>query len=189
MRFLFAALALGAAACSSDINIGDAAPGEGYTLEVRANAAEQTYMVTGADGRMVAARASDGVSSLLDANGVQALAATPAPTSDAPEVMSMRLPGFEMKIGAEDGNPDGGDANVDISIGGADGQRIHVNADEGATADDGDDRAHVLITGADETAVRDFIRDAEELSPEVKSQMLAALGLEPVGQEVSAGQE
>lgn len=188
MRSLILALALGAAACSGDINIGDAEPGEGYRLEVRASAAEQTYVITSPEGEMVAARAADGVSTLMDASAVQALAATAVPESDAPEVMSLRVPGFEMSIGAEDGNPDGGDANVDISVGGAGGQRIQVNADEGA-AGEGDDRAHVLITGADEAAVRDFIRDAEELSPEVKSQMLAALGLEPVGQEVGAGQE
>jgi hypothetical protein len=187
MRFLFAALALGAAACSGDIGLGDAAPGEGYTLEVRASSGEQTYMVTGPDGRMVAARAADGASALMDASAVRTLAATPVPESTAPEVMSMRLPGFEMKIGAE-GEDANGNGSVDLSIGGADGQRIQVNADEGGVGED-DDRAHVLITGADQDAVRDFIRDAEELSPEVKSQMLAALGLEPVGQEVGAGQE
>jgi len=188
MRFLIAVLALGAAACSSEVNIGGAAPGEGYTLEVRANPVDQTYLITSPDGRIVAARAADGASALLDASGVQALAATPVPESTAPEVMSLRVPGFEMSVGAEDGNPDGGDANVDINIGGAGGQRIQVNANEGAPGE-GDDSAHVLITGADEQAVRDFIRDAEELSPEVKSQMLAALGLEPVSQDAGAAQQ
>lgn len=181
MRLLIAALALGVSACSADVSTeGEVAAGEGYTLEVRASDAEQTYLVTAPDGRMVAARAAGGQSALMDASGVQALAATPAPESSAPEVMSMSVPGFELSINAEEDDA-AGNGSVAVAIN-ADGQRIEVNADEGG-AGEGDDRAHVLITGADEAAVRDFIGEAEELSPEVRTQMLAALGLEAVGQQ------
>jgi hypothetical protein len=174
MRILIVALAALAAACSADVTTNGAAGGDGYTLEVRATHGEQTYLVTAPDGRVVAARAAEGASALMDSNRARSLAADPPPQGETPpEVMSLRIAGFEMKINAEGDNADeNGRAAVSIS---ADGSNIVVNADEGGPGEE-DDRAHVLITGADEAAVRDFIRDAEELSPEVKAQMLAELG-------------
>ena len=48
-----------------------------------------------------------------------------------------------------------------------------------AHGDDGNSShaAHVLITGADEAGARNFITHADEISPAVQAQMLAALGL------------
>lgn len=175
MRALIVGLAVVAAACSADVNVDRASSGGGYTLEVRATQGEQTYLVTAPDGRVVAARAAEGASALMDADRAQAMAADPPPQGETPpEVMSMRVPGFEMKINAEgDGNDENGRAAVSI---GADGQNIVVNADEGGPGE-ADDRAHILITGADEATAREFIQDAEELSPEAKAQMLAELGI------------
>ncbi len=188
MRILIAALALCLAACGpvvvSDGPVSGgsegevaAAAGPGYTLEVRALAGEQTYLVTAPDGLQVAARAAGGASALLDAGAMRALAATPPPQSAAPEVMALRMPGFEMSIGAESKSAGGDNGNVSISIGGGDGERIQINAHDGGDGDNVDS-AHVLITGADAQSVREFIAEADELSPSVQGQMLAALGLE-----------
>lgn len=184
MRVLIAGLAAFAAACSADVNEGRATPAAGgYTLEVRATAGEQTYLVTAPDGRVVAARAAEGASALMDADRALALAGDPPPEGETPpEVMSMRLPGFEMQINAEEDGAAGENGRVALSIGGGEGTNIVVNADEGGPGD-ADDRAYVRITGADEEAVRDFIQDAEELSPEVKTQMLAELGIDAAQQE------
>lgn len=179
MRLLIASLAVLAAACSAEVNVdgdGAAAPADGYTLEVRATAGEQTYLVTTPDGRVVGARAAEGASALMDGDRAQALAADPPPQGEPPpEVMSLRVPGVEMTINAE-GDEAKENGRVALSIG-AEGHRVVVNADEGGPGE-ADDRAHVLISGVDEAAVRDFIRDAEELSPEVKAQMLAELHIE-----------
>jgi hypothetical protein len=56
-------------------------------------------------------------------------------------------------------------------------QNIIVRASENGPGD-ADDVAFVRITGADEETARDFITDADELSPAVQAQMLAELGLD-----------
>ncbi len=178
MRWIVAVLALGLAACDASINTdkGGAAPAGGYTLEIRATRAQQTYLVTTPDGRTVGARAADGASALMTNDRAQALAANPPPrsTEDGQQVMSLRVPGFEMSVAGSDEDANGDRGNVQMSIGGR--QNITINADEGGPGD-ADDRAHVRITGADEDAVRKFIADADELSPEVRTQMLAELQL------------
>jgi hypothetical protein len=176
MRFLIAGLAVLAAACSGDVNVGgNAAPGEGYILEVRATSGEQTYLVTAPDGRVVGARAAEGASALMDGDRARGLAGDPPPQGDTPpEVMSLRFPGVDLQINAEgDGNDENGRASVSVNAG---DHSVVVNADEGGPGE-ADDRAYVRITGADEDAVRDFINDAEELSPEVKTEMFAELGI------------
>jgi hypothetical protein len=180
MRLLIAGLAFAAAACSGDISVdgGDAASGEGYTLEVRATGAEQTYLVTAPDGRVVGARAAEGASALMNSDRARALAGDPPPQGDPPpEVMSLRFPGVDMQISAEESGADGDSGRANVSIG-AGGHNIVVHADEGGPGE-ADDRAYVRITGADEGTVRDFISDAEELSPQVKAEMFAELGLSP----------
>lgn len=181
MRSLIIGLAAIVAACSGDISVGDgAASGEGYTLEVRATAGEQTYFVTGPDGRVVGARAAEGASALMNSDRARALAGDPPPQGDTPpEVMSLRLPGMSMQINAEPDDANGDNGRVALQLG-SEGRNIVVHADEGGPGED-DDRAYVRITGADEDAVRDFIRDAEELSPRVKDAMLAELGLAAAG--------
>lgn len=183
MRALFVCAAAVFVLACTDVQVDDAntelAGGEGgYTLEIRASPAEQTYLIYAPDGEVVGGRSSGGASALLDADGVRALASEPAAAeSDAVEVMSLRLPGFSMSVGGTDEDADGGNGRVALSIGGAEGHNIEVNASEGGPGE-GDDRAFVRITGADEAAVRRFIVEADELSPSVQAQMLAALGME-----------
>lgn len=174
MRGVLAGLAvLTLAACSeADVANSDNPPG-GYTLEVRADQDVQVFMVTAPDGRTTAARATDGVSGLMDLEEARAFSVLPAASEDAPpEVVALRLPGFDLSIAAE-GNTNSADgARVNINAG---GRQVHIEAqDDGGTETD---RAHVRITGASESDARDFIADAEEISPETQAQMLAALGL------------
>jgi hypothetical protein len=176
MRVWMAGLAALAAACSADVNVdGNAASGEGgYTLEVRATGAEQTFLVTTPDGRVVGARAAEGASALMNGDRARELAGDPPPQGETPpEVMSLRFPGLDMQINAEEDTGENGRASVSIN---ADGQNIVVNADEGGPGE-ADDRAHVRISGANEETVRNFINDAEELSPNVKAEMFAELGI------------
>jgi len=147
----------------------------GYTMEVRASSLEQTYLIVAPDGTTVGARAAEGASALMDSDRARALVDDPPPQGETSEVISVNVPGFDMSISGGGEDADGDNGRVQISLGG-DGQRVEVHADEGG-AGDADDRAFVRVTGADEEAVREFIAEAEELSPEVKDQMLAALGL------------
>lgn len=179
MRVLLTVLAVAlAAGCESEVGTsGAGVTAEGYTLEIRAGELEQTYLVTAPDGRTVGARAAEGASALMDASRARALADEPPPQGEpAPEVMSLRVPGFEMSIGASKEDAEGEHGRVALRIGDG-GQRIEVNADEGGPGE-ADDRAYVRITGADADAVREFISEADQLSPAVQAQMLAELGLE-----------
>lgn len=185
MRVLTVGLAALAAACSAEVNgPGIDAGGGGYTMEIRTTQGEQTYLITTPDGRVVGARAAEGASALMDSQRALALAGDPPPEGEAPpEVMSMRVPGFEVKVNADEDSGGGdGNARVAVSMGGSEGMNVVVNANEGGPGD-ADDRATVRITGANEEAVRDFIQDAEELSPEVKTQMFAELGIDAAQQE------
>jgi hypothetical protein len=179
MRALFlCAAAFFAASCADvqDDGAGLAGGEGGYTLEIRASPSEQTYLVYAPDGAIVGGRAADGASALLDSEGVRALASEPAAADgETPEVMSLRLPGFSMSVSGAHEDA-GGNGRVALSIGGDDGRNIVVDASEGGPGE-GDDRAFVRITGADEAAVRRFIVEADELSPSVQARMLAALGM------------
>lgn len=145
----------------------------GYTLEVRAAGDAQVFLVTAPDGRAVAGRAADGVSALMDAEAARAFNVLPEGAEALPEVMALRLPGFELSIAAEDGDVEGADgARVSIN---AAGRQIQVNARDDDGGNNG--RAHVRITGASADDARGFINDAEELSAEVKAEMISALDL------------
>ncbi len=148
----------------------------GYTLEVRAGEAEQVFIVTAPDGEIAAARAAGGASALMDAAALRTfLAAAPAAEGEGEEgqeVVSLRLPGVELTVSGDGGAADGG--RVSINAG---GHRVEVDANEGGPGES-DDRAHVRITGVPAGEAREFIAKADQLSPEVKAQMLAALGLE-----------
>lgn len=178
MRAVFVLFALAVAACDPNSLSGlgaGASPGEGYTLEVRAGDAEQTYVVTAPDGRVVAARASGGASMLLDGEVARALgAAQPLSGAETPEVFALRMPGVNISISADADNPDSDSARVSIDAG---GHSVLVDADEGGPGD-ADDRAHVRINGASAETAREFVVKADELSPEVQARMLAALGLD-----------
>jgi len=176
MRFFVLAGLTFLGACSVEVDRSGSSEGAagGYTLEVRADEQEQVFLVRAPDGKVAAGRVAGGVSALLDADAIQAFADTPAPDrSGEPEVVSIRAPGFELSVrGDPEGTgEDGGQVSIDVGE-----TSIDVNAQDGAT--DAEDRANVRIAGVDEAAARDFIAKADELSPEVQAQMLAALGLE-----------
>ncbi|MGD9966883.1 MAG: hypothetical protein AB7T59_10205 [Hyphomonadaceae bacterium] len=166
------------AACDgsySSTDITDQDPAGGYTLEVRAVEGVQTYIVTAPDGRQSASRVAEGGSALLDESAVQGLGEmAPLRSEPQPEVFALRFPGVDISVAADEDNPNSESATVRIN---AAGRSVHVDAEEGGPGDD-DDRANVRITGATESDARDFINDAEDVSAEVKSQMLAQLGLE-----------
>lgn len=146
----------------------------GYTLEVRAVEGVETYIVTAPDGRQTASTVAEGMSSLLDADQIQRLGvAEPLSPEPHPEVFAMRLPGVNISVSADEDNPNGDAATVHINAG---GRTVHVDAEDGGPGEN-DDRANVLITGANESDARDFINDAEDISAEVKQQMLTAVGL------------
>lgn len=174
-HWVFAAAGL-LAACSAEITTtgtGDDPTG-GYTLQIVATDASETYYVTGPDDISAAARIVDGVSALIDSNearlAVGEARATAADLAAPPERLAVRVPGFEMSIAAEDKGA-GADGRARISIN-AGGRAVSVDANGS-----GADNAVVRITGADEGDARNFIRDADGLSSETKQQMLAALGL------------
>jgi hypothetical protein len=81
--------------------------------------------------------------------------------------VSIRAPGVSISVNGDDA---GGGGSVSINAG---GHSVDVRADDGDT-----DRASVRIAGVDADAARDFIAKADELSPQVQAQMLAALGLD-----------
>ncbi len=173
--WMLAAALLCTSACSESVDLEGAPSGEGYTLEVRASEAEQIYVVTAPDGRSVAGRAADGASALLDADALRAFAAAAPEGEPPPEVLALRVPGFDLSIGGGDADGTGDTGRVSISVNGA--PRVEVNAQEGGPGE-GDDRAHVRISGVSESEARQFITKADELSPAVQAEMLAALGLE-----------
>jgi len=180
MRWLAALAALGlVAACdASEVEVNGVEVGEpgGYTIEIRASDLEQTYLILTPDGRTVGARSAEGASALMDGTRAQALAAEAPLRNDeeVPEVFSMRVPGFEMSVGGNEDDASGDNGQVRMNIGGG-RQNITVHADEGGPGE-ADDRAYVRITGMDEEAVREFIAEADELSPAVQAQMLTELG-------------
>jgi len=180
MRLLLLALAapLILAACDVSSSTSTSADPQnaagGYRLEVRAVDGVQTYIVTAPDGRQTASRVAAGASALLDADQVQHLGvAEPLSDEPHPEVFAMRMPGVNISVSADEDNPSGDAATVHINAG---GRTVHVDAEDGGPGEN-DDRANVLITGASESDARDFINDAEDMSAEVKQQMLTAVGL------------
>jgi hypothetical protein len=177
MRLLVAlASLLALTACDASTGSGNASAGGGYTLEIRASTDAQTYIVVTPEGATVGARSAEGASALMDADRARALFDDPPPQGETPQLVSVNIAGFNMSIGGSEGE-DGEQDRVNLSFGG-DNQRVEIYADEGGPGE-ADDRAYVRISGADEDAVRGFIADAEDLSPEVRAQMLAALGLRP----------
>jgi hypothetical protein len=183
MRIWFA-LALAAplmlAACDGSYSSSDAAGNAqetvgGYTLEVRAAEGVQTYVVIAPDGRQTGTRVAEGASALLDANAIQDLGDM-EPLNDGepnPEVFAMRFPGVDISVAADESDPNSESATVRVNAG---GRSVHVDAEDGGPGEN-DDRANVRITGATESDARDFINDAENVSAEMKQQMLTALGL------------
>lgn len=205
MRALIIGLAIFAAACSVDIGKGHGHGG--YVVDIRAADNDAVYMVTAPDGRVAAARSHNGASAMLDPQALQqALAAMPAPATNPrydDHNVSIRAPGFALDASGDDdgkNGDDGADNNHDHpatttpasgtkpAASGAgdhnDHGRGHVSMNVGGfsfdadgDSDSGDGRAHVHFAGLSAHDARHFITEADELSPQVQAQMLAALGL------------
>jgi hypothetical protein len=202
MRALIVGFAILAAACSVETSRGGSHGG--YVVDIRAVDNDAVYVVTGPDGRVAAARSHDGTSALLDPQALQqALAAMPAPATnpryDEHEV-SIRAPGFSLRASGDDDGADGDADNARDHLatttpasgekpvaGSSDHDqhgRGHVTMNVGGfsmeaegNGDDGNGRAHVHFAGLSAHDARHFITGADELSPQVQSQMLTALGL------------
>jgi hypothetical protein len=168
------ALVFLAAACievrAAHAAIEDTAPPDrdssGFKVEYRAGGGERTLAVTSPEGRVAACRAAGGVSWLLDAQNLEWASAFPPILDDA---MSLRWPGVKMVILEESGG-EAGRVAIFLERG---GERVQITADD----PDGDHRAHVLISGADESTLRDFIARSGGLSHDVRARLLAELGL------------
>lgn len=180
MRTLLTIAAVASLAACVDVNTSsdaaNAPAAGGYTLEVRGVGQAHAFMITAPDGKVVGARAADGASALMDAQSLHAFAAQFSAAADAEpgeEAVSLRLPGVSISVsGGQGGDEESG--RVSINAG---GRSVEVNAHEGGPGDN-DDLANVRISGVDEAEVREFIAKADELSPAVQAEMLAALGLE-----------
>ncbi|MBI1250806.1 MAG: hypothetical protein GC189_04970 [Alphaproteobacteria bacterium] len=178
MRFIMIVLAAAAlAACTVETSTtttatsGEAAaPGEGYVIELLADDDVQTFRITNPEGVIAAAQVSAGASAMVPAQTVQALFETvsPGPPEDADVVL--RAPGFNLQVSGEEGRDER--AHVAINIAGKD---ILVDAQDHGP--NGQERAVVRLSGVNAETARDFIDDAEDLSPDVKAELKAAAGL------------
>lgn len=179
LKILLAALAASAlAACTANLEKAvskhEAAPGEGWTMQVLGEADDQVFLVTGPDGKTAAARAAGGKSTLMADAEAQALLAEAqtAFAADLPdEKVSIEAPGVSIKVSANDDATGGNERGaVRIAVGGI---SINVDGDDAG----GNGRGTVRIAGVNAEAAHKFIDDAEDLSPEVKRQMREKLGL------------
>lgn len=157
----------------------------GYNLEIRASDDAQIFLVTAPDGHVVGARASKGESAMMDDAAIHALAAAPPPaaattsttststdTSTSTNTVSIQAPGVSIQASGDDnGKSDNGEAHVSVNLG---GPAVQIDA-HGTGENSGN--AHVVINGVDAKTAREFITGADDLSPAVQAQMLAALGL------------
>jgi len=182
MRFLVALAVVAPlflAACDGSYSSSEAATNQeetagGYILEVRAVEGVETYIVTAPDGRRTASRVAEGASALMDDEAIQRLGPMePIQGEPNPEVFALRFPGVDISVAADESDPNSESATVRVNAG---GRTVHVDAEDGGPGEN-DDRANVRITGATESDARDFINDAEDISAEVKQQMLTAVGL------------
>jgi len=179
--FLAAFAALALAACGAEGGKSGApqaaATAPGYTLDVFARNDEQIYLISSpGDDHLAAARVVDHNSSVIAPDEARSLLAErqqlfhPQPDNNAVDI---RAGGFSLKINGDGdtNSKEGGSAHIDINAG---GHGVSIDAQ-----DNGDNSGHarVHITGADHDTARKFISDADDLSADVKTQMLQSLGL------------
>ncbi|MES1156408.1 MAG: hypothetical protein ABUL73_01395 [Alphaproteobacteria bacterium] len=177
---LAAAALLGLAACDAGSGKSGAhsapATAPGYTLDVFARDSEQIYLVSDAHDHVAAARVVDHASSVIAPDEARSLLAERQAMFHAPNdsnnAVNIQAGGFSLKINGEGdtSSKEGGDAHIDINAG---GHNVTIDAQ----GSDNNGRARVHISGADEASARKFITDADDLSQDVKTQMLHTLGL------------
>ncbi len=153
-----------------------AAPGEeSYALEVYVSEGDQIYLVTDtSDGTRAAARVSAGLSSFLDPAEARTLLSTRQGAMATPtqEQVAVTLPGFSVRVQADDATADGGGENARVAVN-LGGQEFEVNS----TGDGPTGQVQTRISGLSAEAARSMIVDMDELDPGVQQQMLDALGL------------
>jgi len=197
IRGLVVLAAMVAAACSVDVD-GAKVHGGPYSVEIRQVGETQLFVVRGPDNKMAAARAGGGASALLNTDQLQrALAAMPTPkpnTESTGDHVSIHAPGFDLRVEGDDVhvNDHGenathaatassddtsrdhtGNGHVSMNIGGF---GMHVDADDGGPGD-ADDRAQITLSGMSARDIRHFINEQDDLSSDVRAQMIAALSL------------
>lgn len=168
---LIAAAALGA--CEAQVNGERIKLGEGgpYVLSIAARGeGESVILLRGPDGKAAAALVEGGASSLLTEGEAQALFAEAAPNAaiEGGERVDVKLPGLQITA-VDDAGAGEERARVSIGFGKS---RIEVDAQAGS-----EERAILRISGMDAAAARDFLREQDEFSEEIKAAMLAELGL------------
>ncbi|HVY85742.1 MAG TPA: hypothetical protein VG943_11450 [Caulobacterales bacterium] len=178
-KMIFAAAAVTLAACNEGAHGPKGAPeaaAPGYTLDVFARNNEQIYLISHDGGRVAAARVVDKHSEIIQpAEAHQILDARQAEFR-APEhqAVNVQAGGFSLSISGDGddktGDAKNGSAHIELNSG---GHGVSIDAQ----GNDADGRARVHVTGADEQSARSFINDADDLSPEVKTEMLHTLGL------------
>lgn len=174
---LLAAVALTLGACTVSVNEGEgedaaavgteAEPG-GWTLAVIGDdPGPKTFLLVRPDGLQAAAEIAGGVSRIVDAGDVAGAVSDsisePAPTGG--EQVRIKAPLLDVQVN-EDAT--GEKARVSVNAG---GRAVDVRADDASGT------AVVRIAGASQSDARKFIDDAAGLSPEVKQQLKAQLGL------------
>lgn len=180
MRTLIVALAAVAlAACTSEVSKAvnekaAASPDQAWTIQVVGDNEDNVMVVTGPGGKSAAARVTAGASSLLadaEAQGFLAEAQTAYEADPPPEKVSIKAPGVSINVAADEtAGENSGRGRVRIDVGGI---QVHVDGDEA----DGEGRGVFRMTGVNADTAREFIEDADDLSPEVKQQMREKLGL------------
>lgn len=150
----------------ADIQLGEG----GWTVQIAGDDANQSFLVTGPDGKQSAARVTDGTSALIAPSEAQALMAI-SPTGDGAldNKVSIQAPGFSLKVDADDAN-DQGRGRVSIKAGGVD---VFVDGE----GDDANGRGRVRIAGLDADSARKFIEENDDLSADTKAKMREQLGL------------
>lgn len=152
---------------SADVAIGNG----GWTVQILGEDNDQTFLVSGPEGKQAAARVTNGTSALIGASEAQSLigAAAPADDTTMENKVSIQAPGFSLKVDADD-TENAGRGRVSIKAGG-------VDVDVDGQGDDASGRGRVRIAGLDADAARKFIDDNDDLSAETKAQMREKLGL------------
>lgn len=165
-------------------------PGEPYSIILAAQDEEVLLLVSAADGHEAAATIPAGQDGkLMDVEQAQARLAqlAPGPIEGEKEI-SIKLPAFSLEVdgaehaGAHGGKRDGAgdDGRVQIKIGSG---KSTISIDASEAGENGAklglaDQAIIRIDGADEAALRKFLKEQDKVSEKLRVALLSELGLE-----------